>query len=132
MPAVFGKSSFELGWSSFQLGLRLHCAVCSLFISSSCGLLLAILGHSCMCLFVNYYSLLDNPGFFFLLAILLILFNWNTIKYNYWVTAVGVWVLDIADGLQLEHVKAWHNWHKITKSVITLPGFGIIFAELVA
>ena len=35
---------------------------------------------------------------------------------------------------QLKHVKAWlkPNLHKIRKTVITLPGFGIIFAELAA
>ena len=34
----------------------------------------------------------------------------------------------------LKHVKAWHkhNLHKIRKTVITLPGFGKIFAELAA
>ena len=34
----------------------------------------------------------------------------------------------------LMHVKAWlkPNLHKIRKTVITLPGFGIIFAELAA
>ena len=36
--------------------------------------------------------------------------------------------------LHLKHVKAWlkPNLHKIRKTVITLPGFGIIFAELAA
>ena len=34
----------------------------------------------------------------------------------------------------LKYVKAWlkPNLHKIRKTVITLPGFGIIFAELAA
>jgi len=34
----------------------------------------------------------------------------------------------------LKHVKAWlkPNLHKIKKTVITLPGFGLILAELAA
>ena len=37
-------------------------------------------------------------------------------------------------GYQLKHVKAWlkPNLHKIRKTVITLVGFGLIFAELAA
>ena len=49
--------------------------------------------------------------------------------------AFGELLISVIQGqVLLKHVKAWlkHNLHKIRKTVITLPGFGKIFAELAA